>query len=45
MSDAFTKFRKIEQDNCFVIQHIAKKAQVYRKKAGGDLYLLKKESF
>ena len=36
-------FRKIEQDNCFIIQHIDSKAQVYSRKAGGDLYLSKKK--
>ena len=30
-------FRKIEQDNCFIIQHIGNKAQFYCRKAGDDL--------
>ena len=35
---------KIEQDNCFINQHIDNKAQVYSRKAGGDLYLAKQET-
>ena len=31
-------FLKIEQDNCFVIQHIDNKAQFYCRKGGDDLY-------
>ena len=39
-----TIFRKIEQDNCFIIQHIDNKGQILcSRKAGGDLYLLKKK--
>ena len=30
--------RKIEQDNCSIIQHIDNKAQFYCSKAGDDLY-------
>ena len=30
-------FPKIEQDNCFIIQHIDNKAQFYRRKAGDGL--------
>ena len=37
------QFRKIKQDNCFIIQHIDNKAQVHCRKAGGDLYLSKKK--
>ena len=33
-----SKLHKIEQDNCFIIQHIDNKAQFYCKKAGDDLY-------
>ena len=29
---------KIEQDNCFIIQHIDNKAQFHCRKAGDDLY-------
>ena len=36
-------FRKIEQDDCFIIQHIDNKAQAYSRKTGGDLYLSKKK--
>ena len=35
-------FRKIEQNNCFIIQHIDNKAQVYSRKTGGDLICRKK---
>ena len=36
-------FCKIEQDNCFIIQHTDNKAHVYSRKAGGDIYLSKKK--
>ena len=31
-------FRKIEKDNCFIVQHIDNKAQFYCRNAGDDLY-------
>ena len=34
---------EIHQDNCFIIQHFDNKAQVYSRKTGGDLYLLKRK--
>ena len=42
---SWLKSRDIPQDwagYCFIIEHIDNKAQVYSRKAGGDLYLLKK---